>query len=140
VDVNSQRPLSERAGDAILAVPMVAKDDDSHHRRAKRQSVTLEIRVRRDHPGAALTHVGRTSDLGLGGAFVECETLLPVGTPIRVSIKAPTAWEPLEIAGEVRWVVDSSEDGPTGFGVRFASLGGPEATALYELINHSAFE
>ncbi|MBW2461927.1 MAG: PilZ domain-containing protein [Deltaproteobacteria bacterium] len=119
---------------------MVAKDDDSHHRRAKRQSVVLEIRVRRDDPGAALIHVGRTSDLGLGGAFVECETLLPVGTPIRVSIKAPTAWEPLEIAGEVRWVVDSSEDGPTGFGVRFASLGGPEATALYELINHSAFE
>lgn len=116
------------------------KADEAHHRRARRQPVAAEVRVRRNHPGATLEHVGRTSDLGLGGAFIECETILPVGTPVRLTVTTPTAWEPLEIAGEVRWVVDSSEDGATGFGVRFASLGGPEATALYELINHSAFE
>ena len=102
--------------------------------------VSLEIRYRRDHDGATLIHRGRTSDLGLGGAFVEAETSPPVGTRLMVSVVTPTAWEPLTIEAEVRWINDGENGEPPGFGVRFDSLSGHQATALYELINHSAFE
>jgi Tfp pilus assembly protein PilZ len=98
----------------------------------------LEVRYQQD--GATLVHQGRTSDLGLGGAFVESSTSPPIGTRLVVSVVTPTAWERLAIEAEVRWVHDGSDGEPAGFGVRFGTLSGPIATALYELINHSAFE
>jgi len=119
---------------------MGEKDDAPHHRRERRQPLALEIRYQRDRDGATLIHRGRTSDLGLGGAFVEAESSPPIGTRLTVTVMAPTAWDPLEIEAEVRWINDGTDGEAAGFGVRFASLSGPQATALYELINHSAFE
>jgi uncharacterized protein (TIGR02266 family) len=115
-------------------------DDASHHRRERRQSISLEIRYKRDSDGSTLVHRGRTSDLGLGGAFVESESSPPVGTKLLVSVVTPTAWDPMTIEAEVRWLNDGSNGEPAGFGVRFGTLSGHQATALYELINHSAFE
>jgi hypothetical protein len=50
-------------------------------------------------------------------------------------VSSPSAWDPLEIAGEVRWV----RDDPPGFGVRFGGLSPKEMTALHELVSAAGF-
>jgi uncharacterized protein (TIGR02266 family) len=110
-----------------------------HYRSGRRQPVALSLRYRRDEQGAALVQHGTTSDLGLGGAFIETDRPMPVGARVILIFTAPTAWEPLEVPAEVRWVSDGSGEEPVGFGVRFHSLGGATATALYELVHASAY-
>jgi len=113
--------------------------DEPHFRTGRRQPVELRVRYRRDDAEAAMEYVGRTSDLGLGGAFIEADKTPPAGANIVVVLTSPTAWEPLEIPAEVRWVKDGS-DGPRGFGVRFRALRGADATALQQLIHACDFE
>lgn len=113
-------------------------DDPHHFRQARRQPVSLPVRFRKDEPGATLLHEGRMSDVGMGGAFIATDSRLPEGARILLSISAPTAWDPLEVPATVRWSsAGGSDEG--GFGVRFESLSGKEATALYELVHASAY-
>lgn len=111
----------------------------SHFRKGVRRAFVLRVRFRRDEPGAALEQAGRTADVGLGGAFVETHRPLAVGTGVVLILNAPTAWNPLEIRGEVRWVSDGSGPRPTGFGVRFVELDRTHAAALYDLLHAVAF-
>lgn len=113
--------------------------DTPQFRREKRQPVQMRVRFRRDAQDAALTHEGSTNDLGLGGAFVETEIPPAVGSRVVLTVSAPTAWEPLELHGEVRWVKDGGDGDPSGFGVRFHELDGREATALYELVHSASY-
>ncbi len=112
-------------------------DDGAHFRRTARQPVELSVRFRRDADGAALEHSAKLLDLGLGGAQVRCERPPPVGTRVRLTLIAPTAWDPLELPCEVRWV-DEGEQGPA-FGVAFDGLTRAQASALYELLSVSRF-
>lgn len=114
-------------------------DDSAHFRRARRQPVSLRVRFRKDEPGAALEHVGTLGDLGVGGAFVATEAVLPVGARVRLLLSTPTAWDPIEVPATVRWVSEGGGGEPAGFGVRFEALSGREATALYELVHASAY-
>ncbi|MEM9194698.1 MAG: PilZ domain-containing protein [Myxococcota bacterium] len=111
--------------------------DAPHFRRSKRQAMSLQVLFRRDAEGAALDHIGSTGDLSVDGAFIETRTPPPVGTWLRLSLRSPTAWDPLEIRAEVRWVA-TDPDTP-GFGIRFDRLKEAEARALYALIAASAF-
>jgi hypothetical protein len=54
-------------------------------------------------------------------------------------LDAASSWEPLEIAAEVRWSKDGKTGETAGFGVRFGSLTGAQATALYELVHANAY-
>lgn len=119
---------------------------DAHFRRSARTPIELRVCFRRDEPGAALEKAGRIADLGMGGAFVQSDRPPPVGAGIVVTLQSPTAWDPLELPAEVRWV---SEDGRTelpsgaigrGFGVKFRALSPSQAAALYELLSSSGFE
>lgn len=111
--------------------------DGAHFRRTARRPVELAVRFRRDAEDAALEHTAKLLDLGLGGAQVRCERPPPVGVRVRLTLTAPTAWDPLELACEVRWV----EEGPEGasFGVAFDPLTRAQASALYELLSVSRF-
>lgn len=75
--------------------------------------------------------IGRTGNIGLGGAFVLVESPPPVGTKLLVYLAAATAWEPMEITAEVRWV---RVEPPVGMGVRFIDLTAPQIVALHELL------
>lgn len=114
---------------------------DAHFRRSARSPIELRVCFRRDEPGAALEKAGRIADLGMGGAFVQADRPPPVGTGLVVTLQSPTAWDPLELPAEVRWV---SEDGLAGlgrgFGVKFGALAPSQAAALYELLSSSGFE
>ena len=113
--------------------------DPPHFRRVRRQPMSIQVRYRRDEEGATMEHTGTTSDLGLGGAFVEAERPPPTGAKVLLIVKMATAWDPLELHGEVRWVVENQPGQATGFGIRFHQLSGPQATALYELVHASAY-
>jgi len=101
--------------------------------------MSLRVRFRRDELGAVLEQEGHTSDIGLGGAYVETDRPPPVGTWLRLTVTAPTAWDPLELRAEVRWVEDTTPERQGGFGVKFDSLGRAEASALYELLHALGF-
>ena len=98
----------------------------------------LEMRLR-FRTGAALEHDGTTVDLGLGGAFVRTRHLPNVGEDVVVVLPTPTAWDPLELAGRVRWVHDGQAGRERGFGVKFGELDGTRAAALHELLQANAF-
>jgi hypothetical protein len=109
--------------------------DRPHFRAGRRQPVTLKVRYRRDDADATLEQVGKTNDLGIGGAFIQSHKTPPVGSQIVLVVSSPTAWEPLSLPAEVRWINDGSDGQPRGFGVRFRVLSSAEATALYQLIH-----
>tara|TARA_B100001750_G_scaffold167489_1_gene135979 strand:- start:2310 stop:2633 length:324 start_codon:yes stop_codon:yes gene_type:complete len=98
----------------------------------------LELRLR-FRTGAALEHEGTTVDLGLGGVFVRTRQLPSVGEEVTVILSSPTAWDPLELSGRVRWAHDGHGGRERGFGVKFDELDRAQATALYDLLQANAF-
>ncbi len=108
--------------------------DPSHFRKNARTQAALEIRFR---AGAELTHEGWAVDLGRGGIFVETDAPLPPGTRVMLRIATTSAWEPLEVAGVVRWSRGVGSPGAPGFGLSFDPLTAPQATALDELIREA---
>lgn len=109
--------------------------EDPHFRRSAREPVELVVRFRRDVEGALLEQSGKLVDLGMGGAQVRCERPPAVGVRVRVSLSSPSAWDPLDLAAEVRWVDESERT----FGVSFAGLERAQASALYELLSVTRF-
>lgn len=109
--------------------------EDPHFRRTARQPLELSVTFRRDADGAAFEHSGRLVDLGMGGAQVRCERPPAVGTRLRLMLKSPSAWDPLNLSAEVRWVDDESKL----FGLAFDGLERTQATALYELLSKTQF-
>lgn len=107
--------------------------EGSHFRRTAREPVELTVRFRRDADDAALEHSGTLLDLGLGGAQVQGERALGVGTRVRITLIAPSAWDPLELPAEVRWAEG------VRFGLAFERLSRAQAAALYELLSVTRF-
>ncbi len=104
---------------------------DPHFRKAPRAPVELRASFRRDAPGAVLEKGGRVSDLSMGGAFVEAGDPPQEGALVYLTFTTPTAWDPLELPAEVRWVRDG------GFGARFRALTSAQAQALHALVAQS---
>ena len=76
----------------------------AHFRRSARAKVLLRAEIRRGSRDAILTKGGDVADLSVGGAYIESPSVLAVGDEVWVRFVAPTAWEPLELRAEVRWV------------------------------------
>lgn len=107
--------------------------EGSHFRRTARRPVELAVRFRRDADDAALEHSGTLLDLGLGGAQVRSTRAPDVGVRVRITLIAPSAWDPLDLPAEVRWADAEA------FGVAFERLSRAEAAALYQLLSVSRF-
>jgi len=115
---------------------MPSVEPPAHFRKDARQAVSLTVRFR---VGVALTHRGRTSDLSMAGAFVQTNRPPLAGTKVVLVLESPTAWDPLEIPCDVRWVDEAGRRGPRGFGVRFTELSQAQAGALHELLLRTGF-
>ena len=89
--------------------------------------------------GVALTRKGRTFDLSMAGAFIETASPPMVGAEVVLILESPSAWDPLQIPCEVRWVDERGVDSPRGFGVRFMALSDAEGAALRELLLRTGF-
>jgi type IV pilus assembly protein PilZ len=64
-----------------------------------------------------------TKNISRGGTFIQTRKPLPVGTEFSFLLYVPTLDQPLEIRGEVKWVVEPGQPGdgaePPGMGIRF---------------------
>lgn len=113
--------------------------ESEHFRADTRRSIVLPVRFR---TGAALEQRGKTADIGVSGAFITCERPPSIGTMVLLELRSPTAWDPLNIECEVRWINDGikASEGPRGFGVRFDGLAPTAAAALYDFVHTLDFE
>lgn len=109
--------------------------DHAHFRKTARQPIELGVKYRRDSADAPLLLVGRLVDLGLGGAKISCDRPPSVEAELRIILTSPTAWDPLDLPAEVRWV----DGAGSTFGVAFDRLSRSQAAALYELLQVSRF-
>jgi hypothetical protein len=67
-----------------------------------------------------------TRNIGVGGAYVVTARPGRPGTPLRLAVHIPSATEPLQLSGEIRWT------DPQGMGVRFDALDVEAVLALNE--------
>lgn len=96
--------------------------------------------MRRPQERSAREVEGTTENLGFGGAFVLVDPPLPPATRVVLSIVSATTWEPLRIAGEVRWVRDARPGVAAGMGIAFDPLSPEHALALHRLFGAYGFE
>ena len=113
---------------------MVGPERRSHFRGKPRPGRRVQVVYR---AGERQAQNACTSNIGIGGAFIESEETLPVGTPIALWVTLPTSPEPIELKGEIRWAGPAARDaaGRQGIGVKFH---GVEIEALLELHRYFA--
>jgi hypothetical protein len=90
-----------------------------------------------------------TKNIGVGGAFILTPHPPPPGTALQIAVTVPVTSRPLELRGDVRWVISDSgehaaaddegtpseaddEGDERGMGVKFAGLDVDQLMALNE--------
>lgn len=71
---------------------------------------------------------GRSTDISLGGMFVETTAAEPFGTEVVVHVHVPGEPSAFALPGIVRWTA------PDGMGVQFGNLGARETHTITELV------
>ena len=74
--------------------------------------------------------VARTRNISLGGLYAEVQDAAPIGTAVQLRFTLPTQPEPIEVSGDVRWVVRKGPTDPIGMGIRFEGLRARDVWAL----------
>jgi uncharacterized protein (TIGR02266 family) len=74
-------------------------------------------------------HTSRTVNISLGGLFLDSAAPLEIGATVQLRFTLPTQPEPVEVAGDVRWVV-RTEGAHNGIGIRFQGLRARDVWAL----------
>jgi Tfp pilus assembly protein PilZ len=95
----------------------------SHFRGKPRPGRRVEVSFTADDGTRERAH---TRNIGVGGAFVVTQRPARPGAPLRLAVHIPSATEPLQLAGEVRWT-DAQ-----GMGIRFDGLDVEAVLALNE--------
>ena len=71
----------------------------------------------------------------MGGAFILTPDPAPPGASLQIVVSVPASHKPIEVRGDVRWIVDGQNDEPEadhGMGVRFQQLDVDQLLALNE--------
>ena len=97
--------------------------DDSDRRREARAPIELKVEYKRLNT----FFYDYTKNISKGGTFIKTERPLDVGTIFLFKLILPAQAEPLELRGEVRWVVKEGEPLPpqvaagheAGMGIKF---------------------
>jgi hypothetical protein len=89
--------------------------------------------------GGSWRRSARVLDLGLGGAGVVLQELIPVGSPVALVIDAPHLWDPLELDATVVWAAEQPDTALVYIGVRFHPRSGVVLRTLTELLEAAAF-
>ena len=74
--------------------------------------------------------ISQTRNISLGGLYLESATALPIGITVQLRFQLPTQPEPVEVAGDVRWVVKTGVGDQSGIGIRFQGLRARDVWAL----------
>ncbi|HXJ21422.1 MAG TPA: PilZ domain-containing protein [Polyangia bacterium] len=81
--------------------------------------------------------VTQTQNISLGGLYLIAAAPLPIGSTVQLRFTLPTQPEPVEVAGDVRWVVNKSPGGESGIGIRFQGLRARDVWALNRFFQSS---
>jgi len=99
----------------------------------------VEVRYRvKDSPtigDPTAEHLAFTKNIGVGGAFILTPDPPAPGAELTITLVVPQARHPVEVVGEVRWIVDGKHDEPErehGMGVKFHGLDVDQLLALNE--------
>jgi PilZ domain len=92
------------------------------------------------HPRAGWQRETEVADLGLGGASVLLMEALAVEDKVKLSLLAPTLWDPLTIPGRIAWVTPATRVDPGRAGVAFEPKEAKAMLALFELMGTLAYE
>lgn len=72
----------------------------------------------------------QTQNISLGGLYLIAPGPLPIGATVQLRFTLPTQPEPVEVAGDVRWVVKKGDGEESGIGIRFQGLRARDVWAL----------
>jgi uncharacterized protein (TIGR02266 family) len=82
--------------------------------------------------------ISLSQNISLGGLFLESPVAFPIGTTVQLRFQLPTQPEPVEVAGDVRWVVKREGPGDkSGIGIRFQGLRARDVWALNRYFQNS---
>jgi hypothetical protein len=102
----------------------------NHFRGKARPGRVLPVRFR------AAEHTGwvaaETRNIGVGGAFIACQLVQPIGSNLTIELTLPTSDQVFTLPAVVRW---ASNDGGGGMGVQFV---GVDVDVLLELNDYFA--
>jgi hypothetical protein len=96
------------------------QDKRSHPRVPLAVNVTCEV-------SGGATVSGISTDISVGGMFIESDAQLTFGTQVSIVLRLPNTKADARLPGVVRWLK------PGGFGVQFGLLGARETHAISEL-------
>jgi uncharacterized protein (TIGR02266 family) len=107
-----------------------------HFRGKARPGRRVEVRWRViEHGQLSDEQRAYTKNIGVGGAFIITPDPPPPGTHLQIALQVPASLRPIEVRGDVRWIVDGKDDEPDtdyGMGVKFAGLDVDQLMALNE--------
>ena len=109
-------------------------DSDDERRRENRAPIELKVEYKRLNT----FFYDYTKNISKGGTFIKTDRPLDIGTLFVFELRVPGADDPIQLRGEVRWVVragqpipPSSDGQGTGMGIRFV-YDLPEQRAAFE--------
>ena len=82
-------------------------------------------------------YTSRTVNISLGGIFLDMTAPLELGATVQLRFQLPTQPEPVEVAGDVRWVV-KKDTAHQGIGIRFQGLRARDVWALNQFFQSGA--
>jgi type IV pilus assembly protein PilZ len=88
-----------------------------------RTAARAPIKLRVDYERMNSFFADYTKNISKGGTFIKTARPLPIGTPFAFSLSVPALSEPVQLKGEVTWVmtpeVASKKGEDAGMGIRF---------------------
>ena len=110
-------------------------DSDDERRRENRAPIELKVEYKRLNT----FFYDYTKNISKGGTFIKTDRPLDIGTLFVFELRVPGADDPIQLRGEVRWVVRAGEPVPAsigdghdaGMGIRFL-YDLPEQRAAFE--------
>jgi uncharacterized protein (TIGR02266 family) len=117
---------------------MVREREDTktmvERRRQPRHDIKLDVNYR--HGDTYL--YSRSSNISELGIFLVTGNPAPRGQRIELSFNVPGEEEPLQVHGEVRWIVHGSSGAEPGMGIRFIDPSDESRRRVKELIRTMA--
>ncbi|MFY0530255.1 PilZ domain-containing protein [Archangium gephyra] len=113
----------------------VGSEEESEHRHFPRARLATSFELWIDEEGERrFTATLRSSNVSVGGAFLESSFFLPMDTELRVRFSLEPGAAPVEARARiVREQRPRREDDPTGFGIRFEEFYGQTEVSLARL-------
>lgn len=114
---------------------MSEPDDGEDRRSDSREPIELKVEYERLNAFFA----DYTKNISRGGTFIQTRRPLPEGTEFVFQLFVPTLEQPIEIRGEVKWVVEpvggEDPDGaPAGMGIQFVYASDEERRQVEHLV------